>query len=107
MLRNYFLSVEADEAPGALHAVRRRNLVFSTDIRMRTPISALAESFLELPLGDSSKRRILWTTRKLYNPAPLNLLDDAFTWNRSSIAHAHQSVRRRSPDAAGASRSRG
>ncbi|TML18419.1 MAG: amidohydrolase [Actinobacteria bacterium] len=75
LLRNCFLSVEADEAP-ARHYIDEfgdDNLVFSTDYpHADAKFPRSTESFLELPFAESSKRKILWDNyAKLYRlPEP-------------------------------------
>ena len=75
LLRNCFLSVEADESP-ARHYIDEfgdDNLVFSTDYpHADAKFPHSTESFLELPFAESSKRKILWDNyAKLYKlPAP-------------------------------------
>jgi uncharacterized protein len=75
LLRNCFLSVEADEAT-ARHYIDEfgdDNLVFSTDYpHADAKFPHSTESFLELPFAESSKRKILWDNyTKLYKlPIP-------------------------------------
>ena len=75
LIRNCFLSVEADEAP-ARHYIDEfgdDNLVFSTDYpHADAKFPRSTESFLGLPFAESSKRKILWDNyAKLYKlPVP-------------------------------------
>jgi predicted TIM-barrel fold metal-dependent hydrolase len=77
LLRNCFLSCEADEAT-ARHYIDEfgdDNIVYSTDYpHADSKFPNATESFLGLPFGDDSKRKILWDNyAKLYdlpNPTP-------------------------------------
>ena len=60
---NCFLAVEADEAPVRqyIESFGDENLVFSTDYpHADSKYPHAVETFLNLPLSDTSKRRILW-----------------------------------------------
>jgi predicted TIM-barrel fold metal-dependent hydrolase len=71
LLRNCFLSCEADETP-ATHYFEDfgdDNVVFSTDYpHADSKFPHATKAFLELPFAESTKKKLLWDNyRKLYN----------------------------------------
>jgi predicted TIM-barrel fold metal-dependent hydrolase len=67
--RQCYASVECDEEPAkyAIDCIGNERLVFSTDFpHVDTKYPKAVERFLELPLGDEDKRKILWDNCAAY-----------------------------------------
>jgi uncharacterized protein len=67
--RQCYASVEADEEPAkyAIDYVGNDRLVFSTDFpHVDTKFPKSVDRFLELPIGEEDKRKILWDNCAAY-----------------------------------------